>query len=86
MAAYTVRSSNAEASSCETLLHGVSAGGVTFFHVLPPSRVTWIRPSSVPAQSTFTSRFEGARAYTTPRRVACFRAASPYDATLAGTS
>ena len=47
---------------CETLLHGVSSGGVTFFQVLPPSRVTWIRPSSVPAQIVLTSLCDGATA------------------------
>src|SRR3954454_23993165 len=30
--------------------------GATFFHVLPPSRVTCTLPSSVPAQMTFGSR------------------------------
>ena len=34
-------------------------GGVTLAHVLPPSRVTWIRPSSEPAQMRFTSFLPG---------------------------
>ena len=38
--------------------------GVTSAHFLPPSRVTWILPSSDPAQSTLTSTFEGASANT----------------------
>src|SRR5262245_20918331 len=33
--------------------------GVTFVHVLPPSRVTLINPSSDPVQMTFTSFFDG---------------------------
>ncbi len=44
----------------ETFDQGVSAGGVTSFHVLPPSRVTWIRPSSVPTQIVRSSRYDGA--------------------------
>ncbi len=39
--------------------------GVTLLQFLPPFRVTWIIPSSEPAQSTFTSRFEGPSAKTT---------------------
>ncbi len=53
IAAYAVRSSCGEAASIDTLLHAVSAGGVTSAHVFPPSAVRWMRPSSVPAQSTF---------------------------------
>src|SRR5205823_9856231 len=44
-AAYATRVSNREASSSETLLHGVSAGGVTSVHVRPPVCVTWIKRS-----------------------------------------
>ena len=36
----------------ETLLHGVRAAGVTSVHLRPPSCVTWISPSSVPAHSS----------------------------------
>jgi hypothetical protein len=38
--------------------------GVTSAQVLPPSRVTWIIPSSDPVQITLTSIFDGARANT----------------------
>ncbi len=44
----------------ETLLHEVSAGGVISFQLFPPSRVTWMRPSSVPTQMVFASLCEGA--------------------------
>jgi hypothetical protein len=38
--------------------------GVTFVHVLPPSRVTCTRPSSEPAQRTLTSVLPGPSANT----------------------
>ena len=60
MAAYAVFVSKCDASRIETLAHGTSADGVTSFHVVPPSRVTWISPSSVPAQMTLPSTAEGA--------------------------
>ena len=41
-------------------------GGVTFVHFAPPSIVTWMWPSSVPAQSTFTSLGDGERAVMAP--------------------
>ena len=44
----------------DTLAHGPISGGVTFFQVLPLSRVTWISPSSVPAQIVFESTGLGA--------------------------
>ena len=44
----------------DTFAHGFSAGGVTFFHVFPPSVVTWIRPSSVPTQMRPASSGDGA--------------------------
>jgi hypothetical protein len=31
-------------------VHGLIEGGVTLVHAMPPSRVTWMLPSSVPAQ------------------------------------
>ncbi len=44
--------------------------GVTSVHVSPPSRVTWIRPSSDPVQITLASTGEGAMVkivpYTSP--------------------
>src|SRR5262245_39961865 len=32
-------------------VHGLIDGGVTLLHVVPPSRVTWMLPSSVPAHT-----------------------------------
>ena len=61
-AAHAVRVSKCEASSTDTLLQGVSAGGVTFFQLLPPSVVTWMSPSSLPAQMTLALRGLGATA------------------------
>src|SRR6478609_5836497 len=48
-AAYATRGS-CPASMLKMRVHGFMAGGVTLFQVAPPSRVTWIWPSSVPAQ------------------------------------
>ena len=58
-AAYAVTSSKCDASICATLLHGVKAAGVTFFHVAPPSRVSWMYPSSLPVQIVLTSLNDG---------------------------
>ena len=58
-----------DASRMEIFHHGPMAGGVTSRQVRPLSRVTWIRPSSVPAQRVFESTGLGAIVYTTPRRV-----------------
>ena len=44
----------------DTFAQGPSAAGVTLLHSLPPFRVTWINPSSVPAQMTAASIGEGA--------------------------
>src|SRR5215472_7038629 len=41
-------------------------GGVTLVHLAPPSVVTWIKPSPVPAQSTLLSSGDGASAVTVP--------------------
>ena len=35
-------------------VHGLIDGGVTLVQVVPPSRVTWMLPSSVPAQRMAT--------------------------------
>src|ERR1700674_2946210 len=51
----------------QTLSHGFNFGGVTFCQLFPPSRVMWIKPSSVPAQIVSTSLNEGATAEITPR-------------------
>ena len=60
-AAYAVSVSMCDASMIETLLHGRPApGGVTSVQLRPPSRVTWISPSSVPTQILFASRSDGA--------------------------
>src|SRR5688572_5606043 len=87
-AAYAVSVSKCDASMIEILLHGrsLSAGGVTFFHVRPPSNVTWISPSSLPAQRMFSFRYDGAMVYTTPgcRDVAVRSPA--YLPTLGGTT
>ena len=47
-------------------VHGLICGGVTLVHFAPPSVVSWISPSPVPAQSTLTSSGEGASAVTDP--------------------
>ena len=49
-----------EASISDTLAQGVSCGGVTSVNVRPPSRVTWISPSSVPAHRSCSSSGDGA--------------------------
>ena len=63
IAAYAVSVSKWPASMSDTFAHGVfvCSGGDTSFQCSPPSAVTWINPSSVPAQMTPTSRGEGAR-------------------------
>ncbi len=65
-------------------VHGLICGGVTLVHFAPPSMVTWIRPSPVPAQSTFTSSGEGASAVMVPR--ADGFTVDAYLPALAGTS
>src|SRR5512135_2353537 len=65
-------------------VHGLIAGGVTLVHFTPPSSVTWIAPSSVPAQITFTSRGEGASAVMAPSGATVTPLA--YFPALAGTS
>ena len=42
------------------------SGGVTFVQVLPPSRVTWMRPSSDPDQIKLTSFLPGPIENTVP--------------------
>ena len=49
-------------------VHGLIAGGVTFVHFAPPSVVTWMLPSSVPAQSTLMFRGDGDSAVIVPVR------------------
>ncbi len=49
-AAYAVPSSKWPASMLKMRVHGFIAGGVTFVQCAPPSMVTEIAPSSVPAQ------------------------------------
>ena len=51
IAAYAVLASKCDASMSETFAHGVELPAASrSSSVLPPSRVTWISPSSVPAQ------------------------------------
>src|SRR5262245_16113306 len=47
-------------------VHGLMSGGVTFVHFAPPSIVTWMLPSSVPAQRTFASFGDGESAVIAP--------------------
>src|ERR1039457_4257546 len=65
-AAYAVLVSKWPASMLKMRVHALIAGGVTLFHLAPPSVVSWMRPSPVPAQSTLTSSGEGAIAVTVP--------------------
>ena len=51
-----------EASIVATVAHSGKPRGVTFFQVLPPSRVTCTRPSSEPAQSSPGASGDSARA------------------------
>src|SRR5689334_5673162 len=51
-AAYAVPASCGDASIRLTWLHSGNPFGVTLLQVLPPSFVTWISPSSVPAHNT----------------------------------
>src|ERR1043166_6128958 len=55
-----------DGATYEIHVHGTSPGRprVTFVHVLPPSRVTWRFPSSVPTHTTFGSRGDSPMAYT----------------------
>ena len=64
-------------------VHGLMAGGVTLAHVAPPSVVTWMFPSSVPAHSTVARSGEGDSAVIAP----CGPAVTPpaYRPALAGT-
>ena len=65
-AAYAVRLSKWPASMLKMRVHGLIAGGVTLVHFAPPSVVTWMLPSSVPAQSTFDARGDGESAVIEP--------------------
>src|SRR3954452_15786672 len=83
-AAYAVAVSKCPASMLKMRVHGLTARGVTFDHSSPPFVVTWICPSSVPAQRTFTSRDEGESAVMVPAGAGFTSAA--YLPALAGTS
>ena len=69
---YIVAAIHAEAASCgETSIELIwmRSGrpfGVTFAQFFPPSRVSWTRPSSVPAQIVPASCGDSARAKMTP--------------------
>src|SRR5665213_374798 len=47
-------------------VHGLICDGVTLFHFAPPSIVTWMLPSSVPAQITLISRGDAESAVMLP--------------------
>src|SRR5690348_7822459 len=85
IAAYATFGSKWLASSENTRHHGFNCGGVTLSQCEPPSRVTQIRPSSVPAQIKFSFSGEGASAYTTPRWLGLASLLLAYLPTLAGT-
>ena len=65
-------------------VQGLIAAGVTFRHVAPPFVVTWMLPSSVPAQSTAALLGEGDSAVIAPRGVGVTVLA--YLPALAGTA
>src|SRR5258708_37316643 len=65
-------------------VHGLISAGVTFDHFTPPSVVTWMLPSSVPAQRTLTSAGDGDNAVIDPAGAGVTPAL--YLPTLAGTS
>src|SRR4029078_6965373 len=65
-AAYAVPLSKCPASMLKILVHGLICGGVTFVHFAPPSVVTWMLPSSVPAQMTLMLFGEGESAVIVP--------------------
>ena len=83
-AAYAVSVSKWPASMLKMRVHGLISGGVTFVHFAPPSIVTWMWPSSVPAHNTLTSRDEGERAVMLPAGLGVTPAA--YLPALAGTA
>src|SRR5205085_7419315 len=65
-AAYAVFASKCPASILKMRVHGLICGGVTFVHFAPPSVVTWMLPSSVPAQMTLTFLGDGDSAVIVP--------------------
>src|SRR5581483_7321931 len=85
MAAYAVEALKCDASITPTLLHGVSCGGVTFCQWAPSSRVSQIKPSSVPAQIWCARAGDGAIQYTTPRRGSPVLSATVAGSRLGGT-
>ena len=54
------------ASILKMRAQGFICGGVTLVHFAPPSVVTWMTPSPVPAHRTFRSSGEGASAVMEP--------------------
>src|SRR6266436_7781084 len=65
-AAYAVFTSKCPASMLKMRVHGLICGGVTFVHFAPPSVVTWMLPSSVPAQRTLMLFGDGESAVIVP--------------------
>src|SRR5580692_7374180 len=83
-AAYAVLASKWPASILKMRVHGLICGGVTLAHLAPPSIVSWIRPSPVPAHKTLTSSGEGASAVMEPDAEGVTEA--PYFPAFVGTS
>src|SRR5690242_9205466 len=83
-AAYAVRVLKCPASILKMRVHGLIAAGVTLVQCRPPSTVTWMLPSSVPAQSVSALLGEGESAVIVPRGPGVTLAA--YCPALAGTS
>ena len=65
-AAYATSGSKCPASMLKMRVHGLIDGGVTLVHVMPPSRVTWMLPSSLPAQRMASERGLGLSAVMLP--------------------
>src|SRR5579859_6550560 len=65
-AAYAVCVSKWPASMLKMRVHGLISGGVTLVHFAPPSSVTWMFPSSVPAHRTVSLFGDGDRAVMLP--------------------
>src|SRR6516165_6179758 len=83
-AAYAVSESKWPASMLKMRVHGLICEGVTSVHFVPPSTVTWMFPSSLPAHSTVSLLGDGDSAVMLPVRATVTPLA--YLPTLAGTS
>ena len=65
MVTYAVAGACGDTSMAFTIASPTS-GGVTLLHVLPASRVSWTRPSSVPTHSVAASWGDSAMSSMTP--------------------